>query len=323
MDAAQAAEGDIATSLSTSQEVLGIEIGGTKLQLVAGSSKGSIHTRWRATIVKASGAQGIRDQLAAWLPQVLTERQPSAIGVGFGGPVLREAGTLARSHQIEGWSGFPLVGWLQERSGLPVALENDANVAALGEARCGSGRGVPSFFYVTLGSGVGGGYVVNGQLHHGAPPGEAEIGHIRLDRLGTRLEDQCSGWALDRRVLVEATRHPNSPLARWVSRTDRAQAACLGSALAEGDPNARALLDAWADDLAFGLSHVVHLLHPHRLILGGGLAHLGSPALDAVQRSLPGYLMEVFRPGPEIVLAGLGEDTVPVGALLLAADLLR
>lgn len=314
---------DSRTTIPATQEVLGIEIGGTKLQLVAGCPHGSIHARWRTTIDKAAGAQGIRDQLDAWLPKVLKERQPTAIGVGFGGPVLREAGTLARSHQIEGWSGFPLVGWLQERSGLPVALENDANVAALGEARCGSGRGVSSFFYITLGSGVGGGYVHHDQLHHGSPPGEAEIGHIRLDRQGTRLEDVCSGWALDRRVLEEAGRHPHSPLAQWVSQTNRAQAACLAPALAQRDPVARALLDAWANDLAFALSHVVHLLHPQRLVLGGGLAHLGLPAVEAVQQSLTPFLMEVFRPGPEIVLASLGEDTVPVGALLLAGDLLR
>src|SRR6185295_10217222 len=131
----------------------GIEIGGTKLQLVVGSEEGTISKRHRLTVNSALGAEGIREQIQAALPELLRAHKISAIGVGFGGPVDWRTGKIARSHQIEGWSDFDLAGWLKGISGKPVFAENDANTAALGEATRGAGVGFNPAFYVTLGSG--------------------------------------------------------------------------------------------------------------------------------------------------------------------------
>ena len=174
---------------------LGLEIGGTKLQLVVGDETANIIERRRLAVDRARGAPGIRAQIAAALPELTMRWKIAATGVGFGGPVDGKTGRIACSHQIEGWSDFPLGAWLGERTGTPVWVDNDANVAALGEARRGAGVGFNPVFYVTLGSGVGGGLVVDGKIYHGASPGESEIGHLRLDRDGTLLEARCSGWA--------------------------------------------------------------------------------------------------------------------------------
>jgi glucokinase len=211
-----------------------------------------------------------------------------------------------------------LAGWLEGLTGAPVAVDNDANVAALGEARYGAGRGCNPVFYVTLGSGVGGGLVVNGELYHGAPPGEAEIGHLRLDRAGTTLESRCSGWAVDARVRELAGTQPGGVLARLIGGARGGEGRHLAAALAQGDAVAERLLGDTAEDLAFGLSHVAQLFHPEIIILGGGLSNLGQALRKAVEGALSPYLMEVFRPGPRIALASLGEDAVPVGALELA-----
>jgi len=299
---------------------LGLEIGGTKLQLVAGDADGVITRRWRHEIDRVAGADGIRRQIATWLPEVLAATRPTALGVGFGGPVDVRHGTIARSHQIEGWSGFPIAQWLQEQAGIPVRVDNDANVAALGEALRGNGRGANPVFYTTLGSGVGGGLVVDGRIYHGTAPGEAELGHVRLDKSGTLVEQRCSGWAVDRRIREAIALHPGSPLALLAGGTGRGEAKFLGPALEQNDALAHAILSELADNLAFALSHVTHLTHPERLVLGGGLALLGEPLRLAVAEALKHYLMEVFRPGPPIFLAGLREDSVPVGALLLAAS---
>src|SRR6185295_6797087 len=101
--------------------------------------------------------------------------------------------------------------------GAPVTVENDANTACLGEALRGAGVGRNPVFYVTLGSGVGGGLVVDGRIYHGAMPGEAEIGHVRLDRNGTTVESRCSGWAVDAKVRALKATEPDSLLARLVS----------------------------------------------------------------------------------------------------------
>jgi glucokinase len=300
--------------------LLALEIGGTKLQLAAGLPDGTITRRWRQGIDRALGADGIRHQISAWLPEALAACQPAAIGVGFGGPVDWRSGAIAKSHQIEGWSGFNLGGWLAELTRIPVAVDNDANVAALGEAMRGNGRGAGSLFYVTLGSGVGGGLVVADEIFHGARPGESEIGHIRLDKAGTLVEHRCSGWAVDRRIREAITLHPGGALALLADGATHGEARFLGAALAQNDPLAQAILSELADNLAFALSHVTHLMHPERIVLGGGLALLGEPLRGAVAEALKHHLMEVFQPGPALFLAGLREDAVPVGALLLAAQ---
>ncbi|MEQ2006550.1 MAG: ROK family protein [Limisphaerales bacterium] len=295
---------------------LGIEIGGTKLQLVVGDAEARITARRRFTVDKAHGGAGIREQIAGALPELMALAQPAALGVGFGGPVDAATGQICCSHQIEGWSEFPLGDWLRDLTGLPVTVDNDANTAALGEALRGAGVGSNPVFYVTLGSGVGGGLVVNGRIYHGAKPGEAELGHVRLDKSGVTVEQRCSGWAVDRKIREASQREPGCPLAKLTA--DHGEARALAPALAQGDPLAQRIVDEVADDLAFGLSHVTQLMHPEVIVLGGGLSLVGEPLRAAVANALKRYVMEAFAPGPSVVLADLGEDAVTVGALLLA-----
>jgi len=297
---------------------IGIEIGGTKLQLVTGDAAGKILERRNFTVEPANGAAGIRRQIEQGLRELARSGPPEALGVGFGGPVDWKTGRICRSHQIEGWSEFDLGRWLRELTGAPVFVDNDANVAALGEARRGAGVGFNPVFYVTLGSGVGGGLVVGDAIYHGATPGEAELGHVRLDRQGTTVESRCSGWAVDAKIRALSREEPAGVLAQLLQAEPGAEARHLASALKQSDPIARRIIKEAAENLAFGLSHVVHLFHPQIVILGGGLSAVGEPLRAAVEKALTGFIMEVFRPGPEIALSKLGEDAVPTGALELA-----
>ena len=299
--------------------LLGIEIGGTKLQLVAGDETGRITARLRFTVDRASGGEGIRQRITGALPALLDAHSPAAIGVGFGGPVDWQTGQICCSHQIAGWHDFGLGEWLREHTGRPVFVDNDANVAALGEAIHGAGRGLEPVFWINMGSGVGGGLVTAGQIYHGAKPGEAEIGHVRLDRAGTTLEERCSGWAVDRRLRAAIAANLGSPLARLAAGATSGEARFLAAAIAGGDAASPGILAEVADDLAFALSHVVQLFHPQVVVVGGGLSLVGEPLRAAIASALPRYVMDSFQPGPEIRLAGLGEDSVPVGALTLAA----
>ena len=299
--------------------LIGIEIGGTKLQVVVGDGAGAIRHRHRFAVDKSAGAPAIRARLESVLPGIVQQTTPAAVGVGFGGPVDWRTGRIARSHQIEGWSDFDLAGWLRSLTGTRVWIDNDGNVAALGEARCGAGQGGDPVFYVTLGSGVGGGLVVAGNIFHGARPGEAEIGHLRLDRAGTIVESRCSGWAVDARIRELKRLGRPSVLNSLVGDQSGGEARHLAAALEQGDAEAGRILRETAADLAFALSHVTHLCHPEVIVLGGGLSLVGEPIRSAVAEALPSWLMEVFRPGPIIKLATLREDAVPVGCLLGAA----
>ncbi|MGM9510479.1 ROK family protein [Larkinella sp. GY13] len=295
---------------------LGIEIGGTKLQLVAGEAT-TLRHHFRFAVDKSRGAAGILAHIDDTLRQLPEPIQ--TIGVGFGGPVDTQTGRIATSHQIEGWAGFGLGEWLRQRTAAQrIRVENDANVAALGEALHGAGRTFRQVFYVTLGSGVGGGLVIDGQIYHGMPPGETEIGHLRLDKTGTTLESVCSGWAVDREIREALTNlPPDSILKKVVGAAQTGEARFLREAFDRGDPTAQRIFGRLADDLAFGLSHVVHLLHPDVIVLGGGLSLTGEPLRSAVEQRLPAYLMGAFQPGPAVRLAELGENTVPIGALSL------
>lgn len=303
------------------QSLVGIEIGGTKLQLAVGDSTGRIVERERLSVAPGEGGEGIRRQIERALPNLIKHAKPAAVGVGFGGPVDRATGAICCSHQIEGWSEFPLRDWLKELSGLPVAVENDANTAALAEATVGAGKGFDPMCWVNMGSGVGGGLIVNGAIYHGAAPGEAEIGHLRLNRDGDTVESSCSGWAVDAKIRELKDTQPDSFLCELMDDREGGEAKHLPSALERNDPAACRILRRTADDLAFGLSHAVQLFHPEAIVMGGGLSLIGEPLRSAVNEALQRYVMEAFTPGPELRIAALGEDAVTVGALLLAAQI--
>ena len=307
---------------------IGIEIGGTKLQSAVVTADGRVLHRRIGQIDPAEGAAGIRRGLAAQLEALLAEPLPdglalAAAGVGFGGPVDRERGVVATSFHVAGWGQFPLVDWVRrqlpaERAALPVVLENDANAAALAEAVVGAGAGSRIVFYTNAGSGIGAGLVIDGSLYHGRDRGEMELGHVRLLPGGEILEALASGWAIDRMVRRHVQAEPHGALGRAAGSQASASARLLPAALATGDAAAGEILEEAAGHYAHALSHVVHLLDPDVIVLGGGVAEIGPPWRDAVAGQLEPFLMETMRPAPPVRLAALGQDTVPVGAALAA-----
>jgi len=300
------------------QLYLGIEIGGTKLQVVLGNDNANIIDRRRFNVDPAAGGAGIRKQIAQATADFLRHHRITAVGIGFGGPIDWKTGKIACSHHVEGWSDFEITSWMQDLVHAPVQVDNDANTAAFAEALRGAGKHSNPVFYVTLGSGVGGGLVVNGQLFHGMTPGEAEIGHVRLDKSGAIVEKRCSGWAVDRRIREALKENPNSALHKLIGGVQGAEARHLRKAIESGDELAGRILEETAEDLGFALSHVTHLVHPEMIILGGGLSLMGELLREAVQRHHKRFLMQAFQPGPAVRIAVLGEDVVTVGALLLA-----
>lgn len=305
---------------SEKELLLGIEIGGSKLQLGAANSPGSIVRRQRLLVKPGESALDICGHIATALRAWQGTRWQAA-GVGFGGPVDWKNGRIHCSHQVTGWESMDICSWLSDLIDAPVAIDNDANVAALAEVCHGAAAGCSPVFYTNSGSGVGGGLVIDGEIYHGAPPGEAEFGHLRLTPSGATVEDCCSGWAVDRKVREHCARCPCGVLAGLVAQAPGREARHLKAALLAGDAAAKGILDETASTLAFALSHVVHLFHPAIVLLGGGLALIGEPWRESVAKALPQHLTREFLPGPEIRLAALGEDIVPTGALLLAASI--
>ena len=307
---------------------LGIEIGGTKLQLGIGPGDGVIEALWRATVVPAHGADGIRRQITQAIPELLAgakrERDElKGVGIGFGGPVDDATRSVIKSHQIAGWDGFPLADWISDLVGLPAVLGNDADVAGLAEALFGAGKGLSPIFYITIGSGIGGGLIIDGEIYRGCGKGAAEIGHLNVFILEGHaakpyehvpLEMLASGWAIQNNARWFIKRNPNheSLLLRMVNgHADQITTQHVAQAAQEGDAAALSLWEMPRSHLAYGISHIIALICPRRIVIGGGVSLMGEELLFEPLRKL--VAERVFKPFADcydIVPAALGEEVV-------------
>jgi glucokinase len=307
---------------------LGVEIGGTKLQLGVGPGDGTLAGLWRGTVDPDAGGDGIRRQIAAAVPELLArsgvERsQLRGVGIGFGGPVDDATRTVITSHQIKGWDGFPLADWIGDITGLPAALGNDADVAGLAEALFGAGKGMSPIFYITIGSGIGGGLIINGEIYRGCGRGAAEIGHIRMPDHLERwepIEKVASGWGMEQQAVywvregVKPTRlgHLTTPGAS-------VSASLIAEVASQGDCVGQLVLRVAQHALAEAICSVIVLLCPRRIVVGGGVSLMGEELLFQPLREL--VAERVFAPFAgcyDIVPAALGEEVVVQGALALA-----
>lgn len=270
---------------------LGVEIGGTKLQAGVCDRRGRLKALERRSVDRRKGASGILTQIEQIVPPLL--KDVSAIGVGFGGPFDTKTGRAVRSHQISGWDDFPLRRWFERKFKLPVFVENDQNCAALAEATLGAGKGLRRVFYVTVGTGIGGGLVIDGQLYNGRY-GAAEIGHTVLPvEFGESVRRSLHGFAKFRTVESLAS---GLAIERGVSTLQQA-ARYLGVAIA----------------------NAITLLNPDIVIVGGGVSRAGERFFRPLSQTVERLVFPVFRHNYKIVRPALGEAVVVVGAALLAS----
>jgi glucokinase len=318
-------------SSTSDPHYLGIEIGGTKLQLGVGRGDGTFAGFWRQAVNVAEGPEGIRRQILSGTPEVLSRSgiaraQIAGVGIGFGGPVDDSTQTVIKSHQIEEWDTFPLSQWISEMLGWPVALGNDADVAGLAEALFGAGKGFNPIFYITVGSGIGGGLIVNGEIYRGTGYGAAEIGHLRIADFGPTglvrqpLELWSSGWAIEKALRARAADGTaRDSLLFSISQERRLTAEDIAEAARQGDCLALSVLNQAWNVLAEGICHVIALLCPRRIVIGGGVSLMGPELFfNPLRKLVAERVFEPFQTCYEIVPATLGEEVVVHGALALA-----
>jgi glucokinase len=306
---------------------LGIEIGGTKLQLGLGYGDGTLVRLWRGEVDVTAGPEGIRRQILTAVPELLAragvpQAELEAVGIGFGGPVDDATHSIIKSHQIEGWDSFPLADWITAMLGQPAVLGNDADVAGLAEALFGAGKGLSPVFYITIGSGIGGGVITDGEIYRGCGRGAAEIGHLRIasrEGSGASLEGIASGWAIAQFAEKSRGNGADRTVIDRLRGAGPMTAEVVGRAAAQGDPVALEVLQQAWEALAEGVCQVIALLCPRRIVIGGGVSLLGDRLLFEPLRQL--VAERVFRPFAgcyDIVPAALGEAVVVHGALALA-----
>ena len=309
---------------------LGIEIGGSKLQLGIGDGTGgALALLERYEVVQNRGAEGIRSQIKESGRQLLKQYDVQAIGIGFGGPVDRSRGTIIRSFQIDDWDGFALQQWCQDMFQCRTVIENDANTAGLGEARYGAGRGVSVVFYSNIGSGIGGALIVNGELYHGGSDlAVAEIGHLRPgpacmapDQI---VECFASGWGVTE-MAQEKLRDPDlgdasyqDLLMRSAGDLQNLTAKILFEAAAEDNAAALEVVHTGIQTYGWALGTAITLMSPGTVVIGGGVAQAEEQLfLAPLREAIAQYVMPTLQGSYMIEPAQFGEEAVVRGAIAL------
>lgn len=309
---------------------LGIEIGGTKLQVAVGSgNRAELLALRRTDVDPTQGAAGIRQQVEQLSRELIDQFSPTAAGIGFGGPVDASRGRTIKSHHVEGWDDYDLAAWSQDKLGIPSVIGNDADVAGLAEAHFGAGRGANPVLYITIGTGIGGGLIVDGRIFQGHGQAAAEVGHMRPGVEAATphdiIEAHSSGWgiAATARKMIEATgdADANELRDRCGGDLSKLTTKLVGEAAAAGNQLARQVLDQAWQHLGWALAQVVTLVSPQRIVIGGGVSLLGQELLfEPLTEQVARYVFPPLAGSYDIRSAQLGEEMVLYGALALAAS---
>ena len=308
---------------------IGIDVGGTKiLGLVVDPSRPAEAVATRE-VHTPPGPGPLVAELTAMVAQLsaeVGERRLTGVGVGMPG-LVNGRGVLRLGPNLPGVLDVDLVALLGEQVGVPVAVDNDANCAAWGEVRVGAARGHRNAIFVGLGTGIGGGFVVDGALMRGANGFAAEPGHMTVAVGGERCacgrlgcwEAYASGTGLGR-MAARAASEGRAPaiLAAAGGDPTTVRGEHLAVALHGGDPVAAALMDEFARWVGLGLSNLVSLLDPDVVVLGGTMVEIGEALLLPIRRAMLEFAFAAdVRKGPPIVPASLGRLAGGIGAALL------
>ena len=309
--------------------VFGIDVGGTNLRVALGSESGEIIDKLhRDTHPEAGADEGIRT-LAAMMAELarahdLTMSDFGSAGVGVPGPTDPVKGILFNPPHLPGWHNVPAARLLEEATGVPTHLENDAQLAAYGEFHRGAGRGSRHIVFITISTGIGGGIVIDRKLYSGAGGTAGEVGHVMVDPDGPlcscgrrgHLEALASGTSMARIATERIAAGEKSSMAALESITARD----IGDAADAGDRLAQAILEnaGWLLGRSFG--GLLNILDPEVLILGGGVIQIGSRLLDHLYAGIKEQAFESTYSHVRITTAELGQDAGLIGALEWARD---
>ncbi|MBI2855594.1 MAG: ROK family protein [Chloroflexi bacterium] len=309
--------------------IVAVDLGGTWLRVALVDSRGKVLARIAEKARSQEGPERVVDRMAHAAKALLTKNgfdAPLAVGAGVPGPI-DSAGVIYEAPHLLGWKDVPIKAMLAERFPVPVWVDNDANVACLGEYTFGSGRGVKDLIYMTVSTGVGGGVISGGALVTGWRGLAGEVGHILIDPRGPRgkcghvgcLESLVSGTAIAQ-LAVEALKggHKSSLTGVVKRHLSRLKAEHVFQAAAQGDSLGRELVQQVAGDLARGIVSLVHIFNPRMFILGGGVARNWHLLAPPVQEELRQHAMKGFLDGLVITPSQLGDDVGLVGAAALA-----
>ena len=308
---------------------VGIDIGGTKVLGGVVDETGAIISRARRD-TPAEGGVALTQAIADVALELMKDSEIESVGVSVAAFISADRKTILATPNIKDWNGVNLDYELTSRIGLPVVIENDANSAAWGEFKFGAGRGKENILMLTVGTGIGGGIVVNSNLLRGSFGIAAEIGHLRIVPNGLLcgcgaygcFEQYGSGTALLRHAREAIKLHPDRAsniLKRGDGSIEGVKGSAITAAAGDGDELALSIFETTGDYIGAGIASLAVILDPEAVVIGGGVIDAGDILLNPIRTGMEKYMPFAGKhPHPQIVAAQLGNEAGLVGVADLA-----
>jgi len=314
-----------------SSTFVGIDVGGTNVKIGLFDTELKLLCKTSVTTDADMGPKVVIDKMAKTVEELLAQagltlKDIIAVGIGTPGPAKYSEGIIIKSTNMPKFKNVPISRMLNEKLGAPIIFDNDANVACWGEYAVGAGKGVKDIVFFTLGTGIGGGIVSNGELVHGCDENGAELGHMiiypdgRLCNCGQKgcVEAYASADSTARRATEAIQSGAKSSLKKVLDQKGKITSKDVYQALASGDKLAKEITDGTAKALAITCVSMLHATEPKRIVFAGGMIAAGEPLLNAIRRFFDENIWTIKKEFVEICFATLGEDAGIIGAAALA-----
>ncbi|CAG9619298.1 ROK family glucokinase [Sutcliffiella rhizosphaerae] len=310
--------------------LVGVDLGGTTIKMAFISLYGEIEHKWEIATDISEKGKNITTDIAKAIDRKLEELGESksklkALGMGAPGPVNMATGLIYEAINL-GWENYPLKDLLEVETGLPVVVDNDANLAAIGEMWKGAGDGSKDLICVTLGTGVGGGIITNGEIVHGINGAGGEIGHIAVIAEGGApcncgktgcLETIASATGIVRIANNLINENPGSKLEE-VAKKEGLSAKLVFDQYAAGEELASKVVSVVTSHLGLALANLANAMNPEKIVIGGGVSKAGEKLLEPVREQFVKHLFPRTKVGIKVVEAILGNDAGVIGGAYLA-----
>ncbi|MEH7399549.1 ROK family glucokinase [Gottfriedia acidiceleris] len=310
--------------------IVGVDLGGTSIKLALLTNNGEFIDKWEVPTDKSDSGKHIPKTITIAIEEKLkqmdkTKEEIAGIGIGAPGSVRLEDGLIFAAVNL-GWVNFPLKEILEKESGIPVIVDNDANIAAVGEMWKGAGNGAKDVVMVTLGTGVGGGVIVNGDVAHGISGSAGEIGHITVQlengvlcNCGKRgcLETISSATGIARIANEKLQNTTKETVLKEMSNGSPVTTKDVFEAYSNGDEVAEEIVNHVMRYLALVLAGVGNTLNPENIIIGGGVSNAGELLLKPLKKYFDEFAFTTVRDSTRLSIAKLGNDAGAIGAAYL------
>ncbi len=312
--------------------VLAIDLGGSKIITAIISKKGQVMAKEYSSTLAEEGPQSVIERMLSAVDHVLNlgnigPSQLDSISIAAAGAINFDRGLVTLSPNLPGWHDIPLRDMVKEKYRVDTFLLNDASAAALGEHHLGIGRGIDNLILLTVGTGIGGGIIINGELYAGSCGSAGEVGHMTIDVNGPRcncgnigcLETLASGTAVAKEAVRRISHGERSVLIEMVEgKLENITAVQVGVAAEGGDSLALEVISKAAVYLGVGMVNLVNIFNPEMIIVGGGLAKIGDLLLNPARRVVKERAFSLSAQVVRIVSAQLGNDAGVFGAAFFA-----